>query len=175
MNPVVANEYSPYGVSTIHSREAKRSTQLRVWDEAKVSKRAGNTTLYSNAREGVAADARRAPAVRTTQTVRFAFGCAIFVALVVAWNAIQGFLPASLESRIARVRSDLGGIRRVGLEGASGLPDPFSKQATDYRVDPARGLVWSLGPDLLDQHGLLEYDPTNGITSTGDITLVLSR
>ncbi|MDX2176763.1 MAG: RHS repeat-associated core domain-containing protein, partial [Candidatus Sumerlaeia bacterium] len=40
------------------------------WDEAKVSVRAANGTLSSNAREGVAAGALLAPAVRTTQSVR---------------------------------------------------------------------------------------------------------
>ncbi|MDX2177147.1 MAG: RHS repeat-associated core domain-containing protein [Candidatus Sumerlaeia bacterium] len=55
---------------TIHSREANGSAQLRVWDEAKVSVRAANGTLSSNAREGVAAGALLAPAVRTTQSAR---------------------------------------------------------------------------------------------------------
>ncbi|MDX2176790.1 MAG: hypothetical protein SF028_09990, partial [Candidatus Sumerlaeia bacterium] len=68
LKPVEAYEYSPYGVPTIHSREADGSAQLRVWDEAKVSVRAANGTLSSNAREGVAAGALLAPAVRTTQS-----------------------------------------------------------------------------------------------------------
>lgn len=31
--------------------------------------------------------------------------------------------------------------------------------------------IWSLGPDLLDQHGDPLYDPTNGAISTGDILM----
>ncbi|MDX2175031.1 MAG: hypothetical protein SF028_01025 [Candidatus Sumerlaeia bacterium] len=57
MKPVEAYEYSPYGVPMVHSREEDGSAQLRVWDEAKVSVRAANGTLSSNARQGVAAGA----------------------------------------------------------------------------------------------------------------------
>ena len=35
--------------------------------------------------------------------------------------------------------------------------------------DVAYWYLWSRGPDLLDQHAMLQYDPTNGTISAGDL------
>lgn len=52
----------------------------------------------------------------------------------------------------------------------SSIPiDPFTGDQIRYYVHGARFIAYSLGPDLLDQQGLIIYDPTNGATSLGDI------
>lgn len=34
---------------------------------------------------------------------------------------------------------------------------------------PMQWTIWSYGPDLKDDHGVILYDPTNGIVSSGDL------
>jgi hypothetical protein len=45
--------------------------------------------------------------------------------------------------------------------------DPFSGGA--YRRDAATKRLYSVGPDKRDDHAAIEYDPTNGTASAGDI------
>ena len=46
--------------------------------------------------------------------------------------------------------------------------DPFSEQP--YLWDSASKTFYSIGPDKLDDQNLLQYDPTNGTISNGDIS-----
>jgi len=51
-----------------------------------------------------------------------------------------------------------------------GLPlDPFSNKSLLYIPEKMPFVIYSIGPDGKDDAGSLEYDPTNGIESTGDI------
>lgn len=57
-------------------------------------------------------------------------------------------------------------------------PDPFSADAAPlrFRRDDAKDFVlYSIGPDRTDGRGLIEYDPTNGTLSAGDIRLFVPR
>lgn len=36
-------------------------------------------------------------------------------------------------------------------------------------IDHERQLVWSVGPDRKNNDALIEYDPTNGVLSVGDV------
>jgi hypothetical protein len=59
----------------------------------------------------------------------------------------------------------------------SGLPlDPFTSQPLRFFNAQQSFTVYSLGPDHQDQQAQVEYDPTNGTVSTGDISqLVRAR
>jgi hypothetical protein len=35
------------------------------------------------------------------------------------------------------------------------------------------GILYSIGPDLIDNGGSPDYDPTNGTISSGDITVAV--
>ena len=51
--------------------------------------------------------------------------------------------------------------------------DPFSTEAKTMRYELTEGkrwLLWSVGPDRVDDKGKIEYDPANGTVSKGDIT-----
>jgi hypothetical protein len=57
----------------------------------------------------------------------------------------------------------------------SKLPvDPFNPTGGVYSHDTKLRRVWSFGPDRTNDRGLLEYDPTNGMESRGDIVCVLA-
>jgi hypothetical protein len=51
--------------------------------------------------------------------------------------------------------------------------DPFTDAPLRLDATTSPALLYSLGPDLKDQRGLLAYDPTNGALSPGDIALRL--
>ena len=63
--------------------------------------------------------------------------------------------------------------------------DPFAEASLHARELPEGGgvLLYSLGPDLKDQEGQVEYDPSNGtidrghwrIVSEGDLTIEVKR
>ena len=53
--------------------------------------------------------------------------------------------------------------------------DPFTEKPLQVDTASSPTLIWSLGPDLKDQKGLLDYDPTNGAASAGDIVIRLPR
>ena len=50
--------------------------------------------------------------------------------------------------------------------------DHFSKEGNKILYQPKQNdwIVWSVGPDQVDNNGTIVYDPTNGILSAGDIT-----
>ncbi len=48
------------------------------------------------------------------------------------------------------------------------LEDIFAEDGASYRLKP---LPYSLGPDRVDQQGVLHFDPTNGTQSAGDLIL----
>jgi hypothetical protein len=51
--------------------------------------------------------------------------------------------------------------------------DPFSEQGNPLKIisTPEEVVVYSIGPDLLDQEAQIAYDPTNGSISEGDVLL----
>ncbi|MDX1972324.1 MAG: hypothetical protein SFY68_07320 [Candidatus Sumerlaeia bacterium] len=51
--------------------------------------------------------------------------------------------------------------------------DPFSEQGNPLKIisTPEEVVVYSIGPDLLDQEARITYDPTNGSISEGDVLL----
>jgi hypothetical protein len=50
--------------------------------------------------------------------------------------------------------------------------DPFSQ--VDFRIDEAKKLPYSVGPDLKDDGARILYDPTNGTISVGDVMIAPS-
>jgi prepilin-type N-terminal cleavage/methylation domain-containing protein len=102
------------------------------------------------------------------------------------------FLPVSLTTPVAYLASlpeDVFPGRRTGLIGGSKRPYFYMHdyavvylgrtQAAGHVSDHYRSLtgslrpvqwtVWSFGPDLRDNHGVVLYDPTNGTISRGDL------
>jgi hypothetical protein len=60
------------------------------------------------------------------------------------------------------------------LQPAASIADVFEPARplrAERTVDALR--LWSVGPDGVDDRGLLQYDPTNGTTSAGDVILEL--
>lgn len=53
--------------------------------------------------------------------------------------------------------------------------DPFTEKALVVAGTEDERIIYSLGPDLEDQHGELIYDPTNGVASAGDLVLRLAK
>jgi hypothetical protein len=48
--------------------------------------------------------------------------------------------------------------------------DSFNETTTlQYRKTADGYIIWSVGPDMIDEHGELSYDSTAGLTSRGDI------
>jgi len=45
------------------------------------------------------------------------------------------------------------------------MNDPF----TSSTLKCQKGIIYSIGPDLIDNYSYIRYDPTNGIISSGDI------
>jgi hypothetical protein len=60
---------------------------------------------------------------------------------------------------------------KLGRQDFAELPDPFTEEPLNAEEGPNHLLLWSLGPDLTDQQGKIEYDPTNGTASGGDLTI----
>ncbi|MBM3333267.1 hypothetical protein FJY63_01255 [Candidatus Sumerlaeota bacterium] len=59
---------------------------------------------------------------------------------------------------------------------AQGLPnDPFTKKPLNFISTSNSLLCYSVGPDQIDDHASIQYDPTNGTMSTGDICLEVPR
>ncbi|MFH0794343.1 MAG: hypothetical protein V2A74_09965 [bacterium] len=53
--------------------------------------------------------------------------------------------------------------------------DPFTEKSLVVAGTEDERIIYSLGPDLVDQHGELIYDPTNGVASAGDLVLRLAK
>jgi len=53
--------------------------------------------------------------------------------------------------------------------------DPFTGKPLHYRRETGSAVCYSLGPDKSDDRAALPYDPTNGISSRGDISLRIPR
>ena len=50
------------------------------------------------------------------------------------------------------------------------LYDPYSYKPMKARHASSFILIYSIGPDLIDNNGSLIYDPTNGLYSQGDLS-----
>ncbi|MCE5229099.1 hypothetical protein LLG95_05830 [bacterium] len=90
--------------------------------------------------------------------------------------AFEYFVPVCLTTQ-ARLNLVLAGLDELlkGHGGATRRIDPFTS-ATLSRIDKTSStLIYSLGPDRLDQHGTIPYDPTNGNISPGDLTIRIPR
>lgn len=53
--------------------------------------------------------------------------------------------------------------------------DPFTEKPLQLDETTSPTLVWSLGPDLKDQRGMINYDPSNGTWSEGDLVIRVPR
>jgi len=53
--------------------------------------------------------------------------------------------------------------------------DPITHSEFQNHLSSDTMLIYSIGPDLIDQYGQIMYDPTNGSISNGDVTLSLSK
>ena len=52
--------------------------------------------------------------------------------------------------------------------------DPFTSQPLRFARSPGEIVIYSLGPDMTDDGGLIAYDPTNGTHSRGDLAIHLA-
>lgn len=90
-------------------------------------------------------------------------------------NAEQRVKVSKANSRLREAERTLlsvPGPQREEAARKQTLPvDPFLTSASLHlRVHPDGGFVlWSIGPDRIDQSAALLYDPTNGTVSGGDI------
>ncbi len=89
----------------------------------------------------------------------------------------------NVKARLAILRF-LADIQLNRLEGAALseglirqflLPDPFlDDRDVQYRLDESgEYTLWSVGPDKISQEGAIQYDPTNGTWSRGDLILTV--
>jgi len=118
---------------------------------------------------------------------------------IMAAIAIPNFLEAQIRAKVARARSDtrtMGlALETYYIDNSvyppektfpasltspiaytSAAPtDPFTQPPKNYGYrlevvnDEERWVLWSWGPDGADNGAAIEYDPTNGTTSRGDI------
>lgn len=84
-------------------------------------------------------------------------------------------LRLGLRWRVDRGSTLAERAKDLGAEPNSPWRDPFTGRAMMLDDVTSPTLVYSLGPDRLDQHGALLYDPTNGTMSAGDLVLKLTR
>lgn len=73
----------------------------------------------------------------------------------------------------ARLQLDLAGLDCVVEPETEAVKriDPFTNAPLKQTDETTHTLIYSLGPDRVDQHGALSYDPTNGTFSAGDIAI----
>lgn len=64
---------------------------------------------------------------------------------------------------------------KTGRELESPWRDPMTGEAFAINQTTTQTLIYSPGPDGKDQRGLMEYDPTNGVDSAGDIVIRPAR
>ncbi|MCD6384554.1 hypothetical protein J7M23_02145 [Candidatus Sumerlaeota bacterium] len=80
-------------------------------------------------------------------------------------------------ARVRAYRQEKGTLPReisaLGEVGMSLPDDPFSNQPLKYIFVGNRAKLYSIGPDLTDNNAKIEYDPTNGSVSTGDIIVAV--
>jgi len=152
---------------------------LEAQTRAKVARAQADQASVATALEAYAVDAGRYPAYGNPRDY------ALFAGEPVV------FLPVRLTTPVTYLSSlppDVFPGRRHGLAG-TGTPYFYMH---DYRViylgkSQAQGhvayhhrsltgsdravqwTVWSFGPDLKDDHGVILYDPTNGTASVGDM------
>jgi hypothetical protein len=91
-------------------------------------------------------------------------------------EARLNLLRAAIEWRLAPPDAKPDPAAMTIADHESPWRDPFAEAPLHANPLPGAGngggiLLYSLGPDLQDQHGQIEYDPTNGTVSAGDLTL----
>lgn len=74
-------------------------------------------------------------------------------------------------TNLARFRVNLIGLDLAAGKTATTEIDPFANQPLSRVVEDKTELIYSIGPDLKDNGGAVNYDPTNGSFSAGDIVL----
>jgi hypothetical protein len=107
---------------------------------------------------------------------RIALGVTILSAACVA-----GFWAFQSSGGIADAQAQIGpayanlNISKERIEAQVPLAeaitwDPFTAQSElKFARNPPR--LWSVGPDRIDDLGLILYDPSNGLTSSGDLVV----
>ncbi|MCE5229116.1 hypothetical protein LLG95_05920 [bacterium] len=76
---------------------------------------------------------------------------------------------------LAKVNLNVAGLDALVGNQSSSQTDPFTNQPLKTVDSGDSTLIYSLGPDGIDQHGALSYDPTNGTISSGDIVLRVTK
>ncbi|MEN6626784.1 MAG: hypothetical protein ABFD69_11220 [Candidatus Sumerlaeia bacterium] len=74
----------------------------------------------------------------------------------------------------ALLNLDVAGLDLIA-GGSGGGTDPFNNQPLKTISEPESTLIYSLGPDGVDQRGAVTFDPTNGATSAGDICVRVKK
>ena len=98
--------------------------------------------------------------------------------LIILFYLIYPERPSTIEAKIHRVRYDFRTYTN-SLENDHGFhmigKDPFTRFESSYRTVISTGTIYviSIGPDLQYQTAKIDYDPSNGIVSRGDIYLKL--
>lgn len=154
---------------------------LEAQTRARVARARADQRSLATALEAYAADANRYPDYGHPRDYSLFAGEAVV------------FVPVRLTTPVAYLAALPPGIfpgRRTGL-AAAGPPVPdfyMHDYATVYlgksqtaghvrehhlsltgSTRPVQWTVWSFGPDLDDDHGIVLYDPTNGTVSSGDM------
>lgn len=80
-------------------------------------------------------------------------------ARILAYRKEKGALPSTLAQ-----------LSDIGLDSPL---DPFSTQPFQYSVKGNTAILYSIGPDLIDNQGQVVYDSKQGIISPGDINITI--
>ena len=78
---------------------------------------------------------------------------------ILAYRKEKGALPATLDK-----------LSDIALNSP---PDPFSTQPFRYSVKGNTAILYSIGPDLMDNQGQVVYDSKQGTISPGDISITI--
>jgi len=94
---------------------------------------------------------------------------------VLGYGELQ-FAATQIRTQIEQAKAAVDRLSRhswgSGLDisqGAEGETDPFSRESIRMARGDDGDIVYSVGPDLRDDHCRVAYDPTNGLVSDGDI------
>ena len=100
----------------------------------------------------------------------------VFVSAGLALVSCRESFHPRTEHRVSRVTHDLRVVKNVinnpdsSSHGLYDLHDPFHpKHTLKLRASEGVLYMYSIGPDKVDDLGLIVYDPTNGTVSAGDI------
>ncbi|MCE5229709.1 DUF1380 domain-containing protein [bacterium] len=81
---------------------------------------------------------------------------------------------AQTNTNVALMRLNMTGLN-LSTGAAEPQTDPFNNEPLKTVSGDKSITIYSIGPDKVDQHAAIAYDPTNGTLSAGDMILTIPR